>query len=515
MIAYVHSVSIELTTNVTITMSHPWVNAMRALDAHMVDEPVSKRRRYGSADAKAAVEMSLGVDGEGKQTQVDAAANFEIPMTSFRRAKKQYAATGDVRLAQLGRPPRLSSADEVMLARWATYRASMRMAVSRRIFCRAAGLLGDERHKQQHGSLPQNPWIPKKNWLRGYLARMTKANEPVTVKKASIRNVKAPTRVQVEEWFDDLRDALVQCKFMVDEDGKARTQAHINSRIINVDETGIDRTDGKKIKVIAPPHRDGALAIAKDQHDHMTLVGAIDAAGGRFPPFIIMKGKRSPLELQNVKARTKNTPPNTAWECSENGWINYEVWLRVLEWIYALKKPTASDPVMVIADNHSTRYGATAIEWAMQHHVHVFVLPRNATAILQPLDLSVFSPFKKCMRDERENAIIRMQPITKVTVPLMICRSWEKAASIDTIKAGWRRAGMERFGDDMTRTRLMPNNNFRIDSINIGGSASSSSSSSSSLSSSSVMEWRAPRDVAHVLRTTAEERKATNKRGKS
>ena len=76
---------------------------------------------------------------------------------------------------------------------------------------------------------------------------------------------------------------------MVDGNGDVRSQEHIASRIINIDETGIGRYDGKKLKVMAPPHRPGALAVDKKQADHITLVGAIDAAGRGLPPFIILK----------------------------------------------------------------------------------------------------------------------------------------------------------------------------------------------------------------------------------
>jgi hypothetical protein len=293
---------------------------------------------------------------------------------------------------------------------------------------------------------------------------------------------------------------------MVDGNGEPRSQAHIASRIINIDETGIGRYDGKKLKVMAPPHRPGALAVDKKQADHITLVGAIDAAGHGLPPFIILKGKRSPLELQNVKERTKSSPSNTAWACSENGWITNECWQNVLEWIYALLKPTIADPVMIITDNHSTRFNVVTIEWAMRHHIHVFVLPRNSTAIMQPLDLVMFRQFKHFLDLLRQEAAINMTPMDKVTIPLMICKAWQQCCTIDNIKSAWRAAGMERFGNDMIRTSRMPNENFHNEITNIA-------SSSAAVPVHANDEWKAPRDVAHVLRTTAEERKAQPRRG--
>ena len=77
---------------------------MNGLD--LTEESPTKRHRYTEDDAKGAVLMANEVDGEGAylHTQVDAAANFGVPMTSFMRAQKQYDATGDVKLPSLGRP---------------------------------------------------------------------------------------------------------------------------------------------------------------------------------------------------------------------------------------------------------------------------------------------------------------------------------------------------------------------------------------------------------------------------
>jgi hypothetical protein len=81
-----------------------------------------------------------------------------------------------------------------------------------------------------------------------------------------------------------------------------RDQYDIKRKIFNIDETGVDRYDSKKVRMMAPPHRAGALAVNKD----------------------ILKGKRSPLELQNVQERTEGSSvvPDA---CSINGWITNEI----------------------------------------------------------------------------------------------------------------------------------------------------------------------------------------------
>jgi hypothetical protein len=93
--------------------------------------------------------------------------------------------------------------------------------------------------------------------------------------------------------------------------------------------------------------------------DHVTLVGAVDAAGGHMPAFLIHKGANelSKAALQ----RSSGTPDDVAWAVSSKGYINKKVWMQVLQYIVAWKKPTADDPIIVIADNHSTRYDIDAM----------------------------------------------------------------------------------------------------------------------------------------------------------
>jgi hypothetical protein len=124
---------------------------------------------------------------------------------------------------------------------------------------------------------------------------------------------------------------------------------------------------------------------------------------------------------------------------------------------------------------------------------------------MQPLDLVMFRQFKHYLDILRQEAI--NMSIDKVTLPLMICKAWQQCCTIDNIKSAWRAAGMEHFGNNMIRTSRMPNENFHREMINIA------SSSSAAVPVRANDEWKAPRDVAHVLRTTAEERKAQPRRG--
>ena len=362
------------------------------------------------------------------------------------------------------------------------------------MFLKTAGRIWAVRYKQKHGASPASEWVPSPGWLDAYCARMAKRGEPLRLRRVKVRNAKGPTRAEADQWFAFLRATLIDIGIMVE----GRSQEWMRSRIINIDETGAERLDAKHLRVIVPPHKEGTLALFKQSSDHVTLVGAVDANGERLPPFIILKGKRSPLDLHNVAKRTKGTPANTGWACSENGWITSHIWFNVLEWLVAMKSPTKENPLLVIADCHSTRFNPSVLQWALEHHCHVFTLPRNATSIMQPLDVGVFSAVKTALRQLMTDHAVAQVAIDKTSIPLLLCRAWETGATKTNILAGWRKCGMGVIDHNMS-TINMPSHLF-----------------CTIIASSSVTEekkednetWKPPHDLANILRFSANERKA-------
>ena len=312
------------------------------------------------------------------------------------------------------------------------------------------------------------------------------------------RSPKAPTRPQYDHWLLSLWTAISELGIAKE----GRTQEEIQECIINVDETGIDRPDPKKIRVMAPPKSDAALAIARAKVDHVTLVGCIDAAGGHMPALLIHKGSNelSTAALQ----RTAGTPSNVAWAVSSTGYMNGKIWLQVLQFIVAQKKPTADKPILVIADNHSTRYDIAAIEWAKEHHCHVFTLPPNCTSVTQPLDISVYGPFKNYLGQDMDEKMCNGIQITRTLLPMMIINAWNKAASVQNIRSGWRAAAMSTFHNSMnslsmTSDKFTPEDNKKPTNTSPTSSILSSSSSSAPSPVKSI-EWKAPDDLKDILR---------------
>ena len=84
---------------------------------------------------------------------------------------------------------------------------------------------------------------------------------------------------------------------------------------------------------------------------------------------------------------------NTMYRMSENGWIDQELFFNWLKDLF-LKHIPPERPVMLVMVDQSSHCISEALHGASQKGVIVFCIPSNTTHPTQPLDVSLFGPFK-------------------------------------------------------------------------------------------------------------------------
>ena len=72
-----------------------------------------------------------------------------------------------------------------------------------------------------------------------------------------------------------------------------------------------------------------------------------NAAGQYVPPFVIFKRKRNPTELSN------GAPPDSVVTDNDSGWMDADVFTKLLQHFVDLVKHTAGKKVLVVLDGHS------------------------------------------------------------------------------------------------------------------------------------------------------------------
>lgn len=288
--------------------------------------------------------------------------------------------------------------------------------------------------------------------------RMASAGITLLPKRIHVRDSTIPTREQYEQWLVEIWELIMHIGLASDNaDAKSvQKQSYIRTRIYNMDECGINRPDATSIRVLAPKDSDAALAVDKDKSfDHITLCGTINANGQHLTPFVILRGepgKVTPL----LYDRIQQAQDITGYAITVKGYQTGESFLQYLQWFHNQVKPIPSrlQPIILIIDGAPSHKDVKAIEWAMEHHIYIYMMLPNATAVCQPLDVALFGPFKQRLQGYQNMCISGGGKVSRVSVMQMIANAYADVFNESNIASGWRTSGMGTFAPVANTTNM-------------------------------------------------------------
>ncbi|XP_052258935.1 uncharacterized protein LOC127863447 [Dreissena polymorpha] len=266
------------------------------------------------------------------------------------------------------------------------------------------------------------------NWLYGFLKRWTGRLSSIKPRALDSGRAKNSTPEIVESYFKNLGEVV--------EKHNLTDKPHL---IYNIDETGI-QPEHRPPNVIAATGSK-PQAVTSPRSTTTTLIACANAAGNHIPPFFVFKGKRSNPELMN------GSSPGSKFTMSESGWSNAEIFQHYLKDHFlpnVCRGSTDQAPILVIYDGHSSHVSRQLTEWAKAENIILFVLPAHTSHILQPLDVSIFGPFKsyyyrECAKFMQEHI---GETVTKYMMAKIACKAYLKAMVPANIVAGFRKTGI-------------------------------------------------------------------------
>lgn len=262
-----------------------------------------------------------------------------------------------------------------------------------------------------------------RDWYYGYMFRhpklALKAPEGMSLARAIAFN-----RVNVEVFFKAYTEAVERHNFMP-------------ARIFNLDESGLS-TVMKPTKVVCERGRPVASAVAQERGNHMTFVGLINAAGHGFPPVFIVARKKMNADF------LRGTTAGTTVLLQPNGWMDTERFLETLKHVHQVTYSSVENKILLIMDNAECHMSIHVVEYAIQHGIILVTLPPHTTAKLQPLDVSVFGPFKSVLRSIQDDFKLSNPhvAITEHMLPEMACKAWDRVCSVTNICSGFAATGI-------------------------------------------------------------------------
>ncbi len=182
------------------------------------------------------------------------------------------------------------------------------------------------------------------------------------------------------------------------------------TRIYNLDETSTTTVPSKLARVIAEKgSKEVTQIVSAERGVHVTTCCIIAANGTFLPPCFV-------FPRVNFKAwMLTGAPPGSLGLAHRSGWMTADNFVKVMEHFVAKSNASKENPALLIYDNAECHLSIEAINVAKNNGVTILTLPPHSSHETQPLDKTVFSPFKHYY-DEALNKEMLTNPGQHITI---------------------------------------------------------------------------------------------------
>ena len=175
------------------------------------------------------------------------------------------------------------------------------------------------------------------------------------------------------------------------------------------------------------------------------MVYTINVAGDVLPPMFIFPRKNFRDHF------TRGGPPGCIGQANKSGWINEELFLVYLGHLIRHTRCSKERKVLLILDNHESHISLHAIELARANGTVMLTIPPHTSHRLQPLDKTVFGPFKSSYNRSMDGWL-RSNPGKTVTIyeiPSLVKEAQLSAMTTRNILSGFQHTGIFPFNREL------------------------------------------------------------------
>ncbi|KYG40317.1 hypothetical protein M433DRAFT_160601, partial [Acidomyces richmondensis BFW] len=181
----------------------------------------------------------------------------------------------------------------------------------------------------------------------------------------------------------------------------ADTHRYTPDCIYNIDESGFAVGASQLSRVLVNLRKESSWKVISGRQEWITAIEYVSAAGVVIPPLVIFKAKHT-----NTAWIPIDTPSNWRFTTSNSGWTSDSY---AYEWLTSVFEPSTKPADLahrrlLIIDGHSSHITANVIAHCIEYAIDLLILPLHMSHMLQPLDVSVFSPLKRALASETDAA---------------------------------------------------------------------------------------------------------------
>lgn len=185
----------------------------------------------------------------------------------------------------------------------------------------------------------------------------------------------------------------------------------------------------------------------------MTVAMAVSATGNAIPPFFIFP------RVNFREHFLASAPIGSAGAANPSGWMKAVEFILFLKHFVKHCKPSKDRPNLLLLDNHASHLSIEALNYAKENGVVMLTFPPHTSHKLQPLDRSVFGPFKRYVNSACDNWMTNNpgRTMTIHDIPSIVTKAMPLATTPNNIKSGFQVSGICPYNSDIFEDReFMP-----------------------------------------------------------
>ncbi|XP_054722826.1 uncharacterized protein LOC129232748, partial [Uloborus diversus] len=269
------------------------------------------------------------------------------------------------------------------------------------------------------------------DWLKGFMKRSgdlsLRTPEPTSLSRATSFNA-----LNVRIFYEKLAEVMNRYKFTAD-------------RIYNADETGIT-TVHKPPKTIAKRGQKQVSQITSGERGQLvTMLCIVNAIGNTLPPvFIFPRTNYKEFMLHGA-------PPQSLGLAYKTGWMTCDNFLAALKHLAKYSFCTLDNPILLLIDNSETHISVEIIKFSKENGIVILTFTPHCSHRMQPLDVSVFGPFKGRYNAAANNWMITNpgKTITIYNVAELAGIAFSLAFTRSNIQSGFHKSGIYPFNKEI------------------------------------------------------------------
>lgn len=182
-----------------------------------------------------------------------------------------------------------------------------------------------------------------------------------------------------------------------------------------------------------------------ERGQHVTMALAVSAGGTCIPPYFVFPRARFQNHFLNGASEGSDGSANPS------GWMNSEIFVKYLEHFVRHSECTIDSPVLLLLDNHESHLSIAGLDLCNSYGITLLTFPPHCTHKMQPLDRSVFGPFKKFVNEYCDLWISNNpgRAMSIYDVPAIVEKALPRAAKSSNIKSGFRTTGIYPFNSNI------------------------------------------------------------------